>query len=202
MSRALVWLLAASMALAVGCGGENKKKPKAKRAEGEASEGMYGVDPSVFKCEPVVPLDAMAQAVGGEVRAMESMFKPPTGTPAPCDFRQLHVEVVEVPDGSPYPAQRMWSVRFDCRESYMKSTRAEMERRLAEEGATKVDVGKLGVDHRDAALVFLDDDAPCSVTVVGPGAEERAGIARIVESKLTMKTAPMTPRPATRLKTE
>ena len=196
MSRAWAWLLAPAVALAAGCGEQDKPKPEPKRAPGEASSGMHGVDPSVFKCETIAPVGAISQAVGGEVVPMESMFTPPSGTPAPCDFRQLNVEQPAIADGAPAPAQRMWSIRFDCRESYMPSTTKEMERLVAEENATRVQVGKWGVEHLDAALWFVDDDAPCTVRVVGPGSAERQAIGAVLAKRLTPKTAPMTPRPA------
>jgi len=200
MSRAWVWLLATAVVFAAGCGGETKKKPKQKRLPGEASEGMYGVDPSIFKCESIAAVGDISQAIGGEVAPMETMFTPPTGTPPPCDFRQVDVPPPEVQDGAPAPAQRMWSIRFDCRESYLPVTEKEMKRLLADEGATKVQVGQWGVEHLDAKLVFVDDDAPCTVTIVGPGTQERTAIGQLIARKLTLKTAPMTPRPATRIK--
>jgi hypothetical protein len=77
----------------------------------------------------------------------------------------------------------------------MSSTEKEMKRLIAEEGALEVTVGKWGVEHRDAALVFVDDNAPCTVRIVGPGSAERQAIGRLVADVLTPKTAPMTPRP-------
>jgi hypothetical protein len=90
----------------------------------------------------------------------------------------------------------MWSVRFDCRDSRLESEVKHLESMLAEEGSVRVDVGKWGVDHKDASLAFVDDDAPCTVRVVGPGADQRLAIARLIAPRLTSKTAPMRPRPA------
>jgi len=194
MSKALLGLATSLLLLSSGCGDKPKKK-SAKKIEGQASEGFVGVDPSVFKCEPIGAVGDIARAVGGEVEMMEPMFDPPTGTPAPCDYRQIGADT-EVLDGAPGPAQRMWSVRFDCRDSYMPTTVKEMERLVADEGATRVTVGKWGVDHRDAALIIVDDNTPCSIRVVGPGATERMAIGNLIAAKLTLKTAPMTPRPA------
>lgn len=195
MPKALLGLATSVLLLSAACGDDKPKKKAAQKVEGQASAGFIGVDPSVFKCEPIGSLDDIAQAVGGAVVMMEPMFDPPKGTPAPCDYRQLGAQS-KVLDGAAAPAQRMWSVRFDCRDSYMPSTVREMERLVADEGAARVTVGKWGVDHRDAALMFIDDNTPCSVRVVGPGASERLAIGNVIAAKLTLKTAPMTPRPA------
>ncbi len=197
MSKALLGLATSVLLLSAACGKDNPKKKAAKKVEGQASEGFIGVDPSVFKCGPIGSLHDIALAVGGDVVMMEPMFVPPKGTPAPCDYRQISVQM-EVLDGAAAPAERMWSVRFDCRDSYMPSTVKEMERLVADEGATRVTVGKWGVDHRDAVLIFVDDNTPCSIRVVGPGATERLAIGNVIAAKLTLKTAPMTPRPAQR----
>jgi hypothetical protein len=138
----------------------------------------------------------MAAAVGVAVEPMASMFAAPRGAPAPCDFAMIDPPAVEMVDGAPMPAQRMWSIRFDCREDHLPLADREMRRLLAAEGALRVNIGSWGIDHRDAALWFVDDDAPCAVRVVGPGAGERAAIARAVATKLTPETAPMRPRPA------
>jgi hypothetical protein len=44
--------------------------------------------------------------------------------------------------------------------------------------------------------LFIDDDAPCYVRVVGPEADRRMALARHLVSALTPATAPMTPRAA------
>jgi hypothetical protein len=189
-------VVAVIAALASGaCGDDEPKKKQVERGAGEASAGFYGVDPSVFRCDAILPPSAVGSAIGGEVVTMDSMFTPPKGTPAPCDFRQINVPPPVVQDGAPAPALPMWSIRFDCRESYMSSTEKEMKRLIAEEGALEVTVGRWGVEHRDAALVFVDDNAPCTVRIVGPGSAERQAIGRLVADVLTPKTAPMTPRP-------
>jgi hypothetical protein len=185
----------AVLALAGACGNE-KPKQKAAKVEGEASAGFIGVDPSVFRCETIAPVPDVGVAIGGQVERMESMFTPPKGTPVPCDYAQIGLPPPVVQDGAPAPAQPMWSIRFDCREDHMPGTTKEMERLATEEGATRVTVGKLAVDHLNAALLFVDDDSPCTVRVVGPNPDQRLAIARLVADRLTPRTAPMTPRPA------
>ena len=43
--------------------------------------------------------------------------------------------------------------------------------------------------------MFIDDDAPCYVRVVGPNAAHRLELARLIAKNLTFANAPMTPRP-------
>lgn len=199
MSGAFVRLAcAALLAASTACGSRESSEP-AQSAAGTpqtASSELVGVHPTVFQCDSITPADAIGRAVGGRVEAMPPMFEPPRGTPKPCDYRQVDAPPAAVQDGAPAPAQRMWSIRYDCRDDFVPITEREMKRLVDAEGATRVQVGAWGVDHRDAALVFRDDDAPCTVRIVGPGAAERLAIAQLVARGLTPKTAPMTPRAA------
>jgi hypothetical protein len=63
------------------------------------------------------------------------------------------------------------------------------------EPAVEVDVGAKGLDHHGQGLVFVDDDAPCYVRVVGPNAAHRLAVAQAIAKNLTFANAPMTPRP-------
>lgn len=64
--------------------------------------------------------------------------------------------------------------------------------------AREVDVGARGLDHHGQGLLFIDDDAPCYVRVVGPDGERRLALARHLAAALKPATAPMSPRPALR----
>jgi hypothetical protein len=140
--------------------------------------------------------------VGGPVEATDSAFRPAKGTPRPCNYALIERRPLPQPEGgakdgdagAPAPAEWLWGITFDCRESYHAGTRKEMARLIAEEGARPAPVGTSGISHRDAALMFFDDDSPCWVRVVGPGAEERLAIARLVADRLSEKNAPMRPR--------
>jgi hypothetical protein len=66
----------------------------------------------------------------------------------------------------------------------------------APEDAHEVQVGARGLDHHGQGLLFIDDDAPCYVRVVGPDADRRLALARHVASRLELANAPMTPRAA------
>ena len=46
----------------------------------------------------------------------------------------------------------------------------------------------------DQGLIFIDDDTPCYVRVVGPSAAQRLALAKLISANLTLERAPMTPR--------
>jgi hypothetical protein len=62
--------------------------------------------------------------------------------------------------------------------------------------AVEVAVGAKGLDHHGQGLIFIDDDAPCYVRVVGKDAARRLELARLLAKNLTFANAPMTPRAA------
>lgn len=66
----------------------------------------------------------------------------------------------------------------------------------APEQAHEVAVGRKAVDVLGQGIIFVDDDAPCYVRIVGPDAAKRLALAQHVAQKLTMANAPMTPRAA------
>jgi hypothetical protein len=57
-----------------------------------------------------------------------------------------------------------------------------------------VAVGAKGLDHHGQGLIFVDDDAPCYVRVLGKDAARRLELARLIAKNLTFANAPMTPR--------
>ena len=65
----------------------------------------------------------------------------------------------------------------------------------APEEASVVQVGAKGLDHHGQGLIFIDDDAPCYVRVVGPDKDRRLALAQLIATNLTFANAPMTPRP-------
>jgi hypothetical protein len=77
----------------------------------------------------------------------------------------------------------------------LKPTDSGVEVRPPEE-AVDVAVGAKGLDHHGRGLVFIDDDAPCYVRVVGKDAARRLEIAKLLAKNLTFANAPMTPRAA------
>lgn len=63
------------------------------------------------------------------------------------------------------------------------------------EEASAVQVGAKGLDHHGQGLLFIDDDAPCYVRIVGPDKDRRLALAQAIAKNLTFANAPMTPRP-------
>jgi hypothetical protein len=73
---------------------------------------------------------------------------------------------------------------------------AGVEVHTAPSGATDVTInGQKGVDVLGQAVLFVDDDAPCFVRIVGPDAPRRLELAKMVSKNLTIANAPMKPRP-------
>jgi hypothetical protein len=65
----------------------------------------------------------------------------------------------------------------------------------APEEASAVQVGAKGLDHHGQGLLFIDDDAPCYIRVVGPDKDRRFALAQHIAKNLTFANAPMSPRP-------
>jgi len=66
----------------------------------------------------------------------------------------------------------------------------------APEASHVVQVGKRALDHHGQGLLFIDDDAPCYVRVMGPDAARRLALAQVIAKNLTPARAPMAPRVA------
>ena len=161
--------------------------------------------------QPIKSGKLRAIAVGGTTRVVDSASSVPKGVPHPCNY-----EVAATP-------LEYWTFDIDCREGFKKRadglfeqyrrTSAELVQsynELADAGAIKktdagivihapvdavdVQVGAKGLDHHGQGLLFIDDDAPCYVRVVGPDAQRRLLLAQLVAKNLTYANAPMTPR--------
>jgi hypothetical protein len=65
---------------------------------------------------------------------------------------------------------------------------------FAPEDAVEVNVGAKGLDHHGRGLLFIDDDAPCYVRVIGKDAARRLELAKLIAKNLTFANAPMKPR--------
>jgi hypothetical protein len=142
---------------------------------------------------------------------MVSATPPPRGVPAPCSYQVTMPAVMEY-----------WTYDFDCRDgmkqrsdalfAQYKRTSAELIEAYnaaadagikptdsgvvtkAPEDAVEVQVGAKALDHHGQGLLFVDDDAPCYVRVVGPDAPRRLELAKAVAKNLTFANAPMQPR--------
>jgi hypothetical protein len=201
----MIQAIAAATLFAAACGKSSEPPAATERAaaggsaqEAPAPSGLIGVDPSVFQCESIAPVGAISAAAGVPVEAAAAQFDPPSGTPRPCNYQTVGAATAPPPVGArdaAAPAQAMWSISFDCRDHGVAAATRLIEQ-YAAEGGTPMEVGAASVDHRDAAILFIDDDAPCSVTVLGPGQAQRLAIARAVAERLHAANAPMRPRAA------
>ncbi len=173
---------------------------------------MAGVEPNQFRCDSIATPDMLAQVLGGVAHPMDSGSAIPAGVPHPCAY---------LVDTQP---QEAWTFDFDCRDGYKQRADALFEQyrndssamvgeynRLADAGgikpsdagvvnrapdvAAEVAVGAKGLDHHGQGLIFIDDDAPCYVRVIGPDAAKRLALAQLIAKNLTYENAPMSPRP-------
>jgi hypothetical protein len=186
-----------------------------KAAQGTGSaRPLAGVYPDKFKCESVLTDEVLGQLLGGTAHPLDSAMRPPKGIAYPCNYQITAEGSVEY-----------WTFDFDCRDGMKQRADAlfaqyktgstdmvDQYNALADAGqikpdkdagvtyhaptgATEVDVGAKGLDHHGQGLIFIDDDAPCYVRVVGPDAQRRLLLARAIAKNLTFANAPMTPRP-------
>ncbi|CAN5916711.1 hypothetical protein BH11MYX3_BH11MYX3_47610 [soil metagenome] len=185
---------------------------------------LAGVYPDKFECKSIATTDVLAQALGGSVRELDSPSSVPRGVPHPCTYEvviqqppeywtfdfdcrdgmkqradalfkqytQTSAELVEAYNGAmdagPQPGAR--------RDAGVRDKDAGIDApQRAPEQASEVMVGLKGLDHHGQGLIFIDDDAPCYVRVVGPDGARRLELAKLVAKNLTFANAPMTPRP-------
>jgi len=176
-----------------------------------APRPLGGVYPEQWRCDSIASLDALAALLGGPVRQIDTPASVPRGLPHPCNYEVKARELA------------IWTFDVDCRDgmkqradalfAQYKATSRELVERygaLADAGAIKpsdagvathapeaaveVFVGAKGLDHHGQGLIFIDDDAPCYVRVVGNDAARRLELARLVAKNLTFANAPMSPR--------
>jgi hypothetical protein len=202
------WLLL----LLLGCEADTKASntPTKPVTNGPAAK-VAGVYPENFDCNTIASTDQLASVLGAPARSIEAPSVP-RGLPKPCKY--------EVATTTP----ELWWFDFDCREGYKKTADALFEQyrqlnadriqkynEVSDAGvkptgdagtveykapgiASEVAVGAKGLDHNDQGLIFIDDDAPCYVRVMGPDATRRLELAKHVAKSLTYVNAPMTPR--------
>lgn len=180
MLRALFALLAAG-ALTAACSGKRAANKGARLAEDDnpAPIQVIGVSPMDFRCDLVVNVQAVAGAVGTPVETFESGFSPPTGVPKPCHYASTAAD---------RPGE--WSFDLDCREHALDTGGQLMAQYAADPSARPVMVGKSGIDHHGIQLLFVDDDTPCYVRIMGKGEAERLALARLVAEGLVRTNAP------------
>ena len=209
--RRLPWVLvgvAGSIAGPLGC---KDDRPAAPEPPAAAPRVLAGVYPDQWKCDSVAAPDALGRIFGGAVTQLASAITMPRGLPHPCSY-EVHLREpefwtfdVDCRDGMKQRADALFAqYRTTSRElvqqydalsdaGAIKPTDSGVEVRPPED-AVEVAVGAKGLDHHGRGLVFIDDDAPCYVRVVGKDAARRLELARLLATHLTFANAPMTPR--------
>jgi hypothetical protein len=209
--RRVTWMLVGLAGWLGGC--EDQRASRTRPAPEAAPRTLAGVYPEKWTCDSVASLDALGQILGGTVKPIDSPISVPKGLPHPCNY--------EVQLSAP----EYWTFDVDCRDgmkqradalfAQYQATSHELVQQydtLSDAGAIKptdsgvavappeeavdVAVGAKGLDHHGRGLVFIDDDAPCYVRVVGKDAARRLELARLIAKNLTFANAPMTPRAA------
>lgn len=204
-SRLVLPLLALAACSSESKGSDTDKAPEPVRK-------LAGIYPEKFQCETITPVAQLTQTLGGQARVVDNPMSPPRGVMHPCNYQ------VDINGAFEY-----WTWDADCRDDYKKradalftqysNDSAAMVQQYnaaadagikptdagyvmhAPTGAMEVQVGAKALDHHGQAILFIDDDAPCYVRVVGPDAGRRLELARLVAKNLTFENAPMTPRP-------
>jgi hypothetical protein len=209
------------LTLGLGCQYDGSADPQKKPAEG--THKLAGVYPENWKCDSVATVDALQNVLGGTIKVIDTPVSPPRGAPHPCNYEldanppEYWTFDIDCRDG--------YKQRADALFEQYKRTSAELVDRYnsvsdagpkhgsgggggkgsaqvdagppprAPEPASDVQVGSKGLDHHGQGLIFIDDDAPCYVRVVGPDAGHRFELAKMLAKNLTFANAPMNPRP-------
>jgi hypothetical protein len=191
--------------------GSSNDTPAEKKTEPERK--LAGVFADRWECKSVTTPEQIAQLLGAvKANLMVSAISPPRGVPQPCAYEvvmQTEVQAwtydIDCRDGMKQRADALFAqykkTSSELVEAYnaaadagIKQTDAGVAVRPPEE-AVEVDVGAKALDHHGRGLLFIDDDAPCYVRVIGPDAPRRLELAKLVAKNLTFQNAPMTPRP-------
>jgi len=207
----------------VACKSEDAGEPQKKTAEPERK--LAGVYPEYFTCESIATNDALATVLGAAVHQIDNPASVARGTPHPCvyevaaappevwtfdfdcrdsmkqtadalfkQYTRTSGELVDqynvASDAGPTPG-----VKIDAGTKDKTIDAGPEIVRRAPETATEVPVGARGLDHHGQGLLFIDDDAPCYVRIVGPDGARRLALGQMIAKNLTFANAPMTPRP-------
>jgi hypothetical protein len=215
--RCLVFIIAGAGAT-VGCTSDAAKPPKEKPPE--TPPKLAGVYPEKFECSSILSTAQLTDLLAAPTRTLDSASSVTRGTPRPCNYESTSSTGVEhwtfdfdCRDGYKQRADALFA-------QYKQQTADRMEQynQLSDAGvkslprdpnnkdagvielkqpgvASDVEVGAKALDHNDQGILFIDDDAPCYVRVIGPDPARRLALAKAVAKHLTFANAPMTPRP-------
>jgi hypothetical protein len=220
MNRTLILGPALAMFAAAACSSD-AAPPKAEKSN-SVEQKLAGVYPDKFECSSIATPDTLSQILGGPVSVLDNLLPVPPGVPKPCNYR-LDKGVLQT-DAGAVPQEEAWTFDFDCRDGmkrrvdklfaqYLQQTadRIAQYNTASDAGikpnpdagtsqftkpgeAMEVTVGAKALDHNGQAILFIDDDAPCYVRVVGPDGPKRLELAKLVAKNLTFANAPMSPR--------
>jgi hypothetical protein len=205
------------------CSSETKNAaPKDKVVE-PAPTKLAGVWPDKFECSSITTVEALGPILGGTARQIDNPAPVPRGVAHPCVYEVatgqstdagVAINTVWTYD---FDCRDNYKRTADALfEEYKKRNAdlvAEFDRQ-ADAGLMKpndagiglsnswhrpgesseVQVGAKALDHHGQGLLFIDDDAPCYVRVVGPDANGRLELAKMIAKNLTIMNAPMQPR--------
>ena len=204
-SRLVLSLLALAACKKDSSDATNDKPP-------EPARKLAGVYPEKFQCDSVTPLAALTETLGGKVQVIDNPMTPPKGVPHPCNY-QLDINGqfeywtwdADCRDGAKQRADALFAQYTNDSAAMVQQYNALSDAGIkptdagyvmhAPSGAIEVQVGAKGLDHHGQGLIFVDDDAPCYVRVVGPDATRRLELAKLVAKNRSFENAPMTPRP-------
>jgi len=177
-----------------------------------APRGLAGVYPEKWRCDSVATLDALGQLLGGTVKQLDSATSVPRGLPHPCNYEVQAQELeywtfdIDCRDGMKQRADALFAQYKATSEELVQQYNARPDAGVTKptgdagppphppEPAHEVAVGAKGLDHHGQGLLFIDDDAPCYVRVVGKDAARRLALAQLLAKNLTFANAPMSPR--------
>jgi len=211
---ALLWTLLA----ACSNDGSATSQPKTD----EPVTKLAGVYPDKFVCDSIATPAVLGTVLGGTVKQIDSPSSVPRGVPHPCTYEvqaqqpEYWTFDFDCRDGMKQRADALFAqytrTSADLVEQYnaaadagpQPGTKKEAAHdkdagvdapQRAPEAASEVMVGLKGLDHHGQGLIFIDDDAPCYVRVVGPDSAKRLELAKTIAKNLTFANAPMNPRP-------
>ena len=178
---------------------------------------LAGVYPEDWKCSTVATAEDLARVLGGPARLLQQSMPVPRGVPQPCNYQvegsdETWTFDVDCRDDYKRRADALFEQYQTTSTQLVDQYNAQSDAGVkapppppgvdagvpghAPSGAVTVDVGSKGLDHHGQGLLFIDDDAPCYVRVVGPDAGRRLELAKLVAKGLTFDNAPMKPRPS------
>jgi len=210
--------------LVVGCGTDSSSPSRSLSAK-ENEPSLVGIWPKDWTCDHIASPEEIGQILAGTARALDTPAATPDGVPRPCNYlvdtatgTEAWTFDLDCRDGYLQRAEKLFTqyeqTSADMVQQYNVAADAAP---IARPGPKKhdtasdvdapppgripeashvVSIGARGLDHHGQGLLFIDDDAPCYVRIVGPDADRRLALARHVAGRLNLANAPMTPRAA------